>query len=399
LNELIAMAQAAHPAIHAAAARVDAARGAWIQTGLGPNPMAGYEGDEMGPTSGFQGGFVEKTFITGGKLSLNRGVANQEIAKAQAELAAALQRVTNDVQTGYYDVLVAQRALEVTNKLVEIADDSTRIAKQLYDRGEASEADWRQHRIEANLIRINQATQSNRYVAEWRRLAALLADRQSPPRELVDDLTNGVPDLKWPDIAVRTLAGSPELAAAWAEVERARWAVRRAEVEPIPDVTLRGGVMRDNVDHVTMASAMASIPLPIIDTNRGGIRQAIGELRRAQSEAQRLELRLHSQLAAAFSRYATANTTVERYNKEILADAEATLTLIRKTYEAGEVDYLRHLTAQRTYFQTRLDYIEALGELRKAAVQIEGFMLSGSLDQMTSQSPEPMRSGRSASMK
>lgn len=384
LDELVGMAQARHPAIGAAAARVDGARGAWVQTGLGPNPIVGYEADEMGSegTAGFQGGFVEKTFITGGKLGLNRGVASQELAKAQAELAAAQQRVANDVRTAYYDVLVAQRSLDVANTLVRIADDATGIVKRLWDRGESSESDWRQARIEANMIRIKQVTAANRREASWRQLAALIGDPLMPPAELVDDLQNGVSELAWQDVVDRTLGTSPEVAAAWADVERARLALRRAEVEPLPNITLRAGVTRDNVAHDTLASAMASIPLPIIDNNRGGIGRAMGDLRRAQSEAERVGLRLRHQLAAAFARYQSARATVERYNKEVLADAEATLNLVTKVYQAGEADYQKQLTAQRTYFQTRLDYIEALGELRKAAVQIEGLMLSGSLEAM-----------------
>ena len=117
-------------------------------------------------------------------------------------------------------------------------------------------------------------------------------------------------------------------------------------------------------------------------TTAARIRQASADLRRAQNEADRVGLRLRHQLAAAFARYQTARTSVERYNKEILADAEATLNLVKKVYEAGEADYQKQLSAQRTYFQTRLEYIEALGDLRKAAIQLEGFMLSGSLEAM-----------------
>jgi cobalt-zinc-cadmium efflux system outer membrane protein len=384
LDDLVARAQASHPAIASAGARLDAARGAWIQTGLGPNPVIGYEGDEIGAdgTAGFQGGFVEKTFTTGGKLRLNRTVASQEVAKAQAELAAAQQRVTNDVRTAYYDVLVAQRGLDVTNTLVRIADDSIAVVRRLLDAGDASESDWRQARVEANMMRIKQATAANRHLAAWRQLAALVGDPNLPPGELADDLQNGVAEMSWDDVVGRTLGSSPEVAAAWSEVERARWALRRAEVEPLPDVTLQAGVMYDNVARETMASAMASIPIPIINNNRGGILQAEAEIRRAESEAQRVELRLRHQLAAAFARYQSSRITVERFNTEVLADAEATLNLVTKVYKAGEADYQKQLTAQRTYFQTRLDYIEALGELRKAAVQLEGLMLSGSLEGM-----------------
>ena len=42
-------------------------------------------------------------------------------------------------------------------------------------------------------------------------------------------------------------------------------------------------------------------------------------------------------------------------------------------------NYLFLPTAQRTYFQTNLIYLDALRELRTAATAIEGNLLSGSL--------------------
>jgi cobalt-zinc-cadmium efflux system outer membrane protein len=48
-------------------------------------------------------------------------------------------------------------------------------------------------------------------------------------------------------------------------------------------------------------------------------------------------------------------------------------------YEAGETNFLSLLTAQRTYSQTNLFYLESLRELRMAEVEIEGLLLLDSL--------------------
>jgi len=49
-------------------------------------------------------------------------------------------------------------------------------------------------------------------------------------------------------------------------------------------------------------------------------------------------------------------------------------------YEVGEISYLSLLTAQRTYFQTSLQYLDAMREAWAADVQIKGFLLSGQLN-------------------
>ena len=49
-------------------------------------------------------------------------------------------------------------------------------------------------------------------------------------------------------------------------------------------------------------------------------------------------------------------------------------------YRAGEVSYIELLTAQRSFAQMNLDYVEALGELRAALVEIDGLLLKDSLE-------------------
>ena len=90
---------------------------------------------------------------------------------------------------------------------------------------------------------------------------------------------------------------------------------------------------------------------------------------------------LKQRLADAYQRYANARNQVEDYSKPdgILADAKATLDLIREGYQAGELPYLELINAQRTYSQTNLAYIESLGEYWAARIEIEGLLLSGSL--------------------
>ena len=53
--------------------------------------------------------------------------------------------------------------------------------------------------------------------------------------------------------------------------------------------------------------------------------------------------------------------------------------MVSEGYQKGEVGYLDMLTAQRTYFRANLSYIEALRELWRVTVRIEGMLLEDSL--------------------
>ena len=99
----------------------------------------------------------------------------------------------------------------------------------------------------------------------------------------------------------------------------------------------------------------------------------------AQSDVQRIQLALQQRLGRTFEQYANAVYQVEKYKQNILPAAEESLTLTNDGYRQGEFNYLSLLTAQRTFFQTNLAYLEALRELRAAATAIEGNLLGDSL--------------------
>ncbi len=121
------------------------------------------------------------------------------------------------------------------------------------------------------------------------------------------------------------------------------------------------------------------MPIPIFNRNQGGINKAQAEFAAAKSDVVRVQLSLQQRLAVAYERYANSRNQVERYEQNILPDAQSSLDLVNEAYKQGEYSFLNLLTAQRTYFQTNLAYLEALCQLQQSTVEINGFLLHGSL--------------------
>jgi cobalt-zinc-cadmium efflux system outer membrane protein len=381
LAELEEMAIRGNPTVAQAASRVEAARGRCVQVGLYPNPVAGYIGAEIGNEGrgGQQGSFVSQEIVTAGKLRLNRSVAEQEIRQAEYAWEMQRQRVLTDVRRSFYDVLVAQRTVELIEQLARIGDEGVKSVEALMKAEEVARGDLLQARIEADTANVLLERARNRYVAAWRNLAAVVGDAAMPPRPLAGDVRDGLTQLTWDDTSSRFLAQSPQLASAQAGVARAQAALSRECAGRVPNIELQAAVQYDNATRDTFATIQAGVPMPIFNRNQGNIRRAQAELAAAQNEVQRVQLDLQQRLAATFEQYSTARYQVEKYSRDILPTAQASLDLANKGYRQGEYNYLFLLTSQRTYFQTNLIYLEALQELRTAATAIEGNLLSGSL--------------------
>jgi outer membrane protein, heavy metal efflux system len=381
LAELEQKAQSCNPTLAQAAARVQAARGQQFQAGLYPNPVIGYQASEIGDDrrAGQQGGFIGQEIVTAGKLRLARAVAGEEIRQAQCAWAAQRFRVLTDVRRAFDDVLVAQRTVELAEQLVAIGQRGVRAAEELLMAKEVARADVLQARIEADSAKIVSEKSRNRHTAAWRNLAAVVGDPGLHPTRLAGGLQDGMVQFTWESALERLLAESPELAGAEAGLALAQAALRRECAGRIPNVELQASLQYDNATRDTIAGVQVGVPIPIYNRNQGNIVKAQAELAAAQHEVRRVRLALEQRLAAVFEQYATAGQQVEKYSRDIMPNAQESLKLVTAGYRQGEFGYLVLLTAQRTYFQTNLAYLDALRDLRAATAAMEGHLLSDSL--------------------
>lgn len=380
IDGLIQLGLGNSPAVAQAAARIDALRGRWTQAGLPPNPEVGFVGSEQGQDGrgGQNGGFVGQEFVTGGKLGLDQAVVAQEIQRADQQFAATQLRVTTDVRKAAYAVLVAQRRIELAENLMEISDQAVQASRDLQAAQEISRAGLLQSELEQQNAVILSQTARNAYSSAWRQLTAAIGSDMHP-QPIADDVSRLPAMLDWEEQLARLTTTSPEVGAAIADVMRAQSALRRAVVEPIPNITTQFTVQYDESTNYTIAGVQAGIPLPLWNRNQGGIRQAQAEVGEARRNAERVTLDLKRRLAEAFQAYASAHAQAETYTTVILPKARQTLDLVQRGYRLGEIGYLDLLTAQRTYSQTNLAYLDALSALWASHAEIDGLLLSGSL--------------------
>ncbi len=381
LSDLESMALQNNPTIAQAQAAVDAATGQYVQAGLYPNPSVGYSADEIGDEgrSGQQGAFLSQEIVTAGKLEWSQHAAAHEVERLQELLEAQRYRVLTAVRINFYEALVAQRTVRLAEELAKISQEAVEAAEAMVRAQQAARPDLLRARIEANRAQNFLAAARAQEKAAWQRLAAVVGLPDLPPTPLSGDLAPPLKKLDLAQVREQLLAASPELMAAERAVLQARAALERARREPIPNIQTQVGVAYDAASKYSIASVQVGVALPIFDLNQGNILSAESRLIAAQREVERLRLELQNRLAPVLQDYVTAEAQVRRYSEQILPDAKETLRLITEGYRQGEFGYLDLLTAQRTYFETNLAYLQTLRNWWKARLQIDGFLLSDGL--------------------
>jgi cobalt-zinc-cadmium efflux system outer membrane protein len=367
-----------NPTLVQAGAQISISRSKALQAGLYPNPTVGYAGELIGvnDTAGeFQGGFVQQTIITAGKLRLSRAKYCQEAREAEILVLGQQLRVLNGVRTQFYRLLALQRMIDLRSELLKNSEENLLTTREMFNTGLANEPEVLLAENEVNRAKIDLATQKNMYTASWQHLVALLGTPDLAPSPLQGQLEPEGEPLDWETSLGQLLADSPELEAARAHIVHDQIAIQRERVEPIPNVTIGAGVGHNFENPGTNANVQATIEVPLFDRNQGTLRQAQGELLRSQAAVQRIELSLRQQLAEIFNQYRTALMSVELYRDANVPNVKKAYEVQLDMYNKRRVAWPDVVALQRNLFQVQSEYTHSLLEVRQAEVAITGLLM------------------------
>ena len=382
LVELEAIALANNPTLVQAQAAVAAEQGIYRQAGLYPNPQMGYlNGSASAPgVKQSNGMFFSQEIVTAKKLALAQQSAAAEILRYQWDNESQRRRVLNDLRIRYYEVLGAQEAHAVADRMVKIAEKSVSMAQQTVQAGTFSQTELNNAKVQLETARLAGDEAGERYRAAWEQLATIVGGAPLSPVPITDQLPKTIPELdletRWSEL----LASSPQLKSNECDLSHAWATFREARAQAIPNVTVQTVGEYDRVTQATTVSTLVALPIPIFNRNQGNIDKSSADICAAEAEIRRVQLVLRDQLAESYRRYRTAQRQAERLRDVILPSAEENMKLTTQLFEAQEIGLTPVLTVQQTYFQSQLAYVEALTEVHKVITEIEGLQLTGGLN-------------------
>lgn len=379
LPDLITMTLDRNPRLAQVTWAVDAARGKAVQAGLYPNPNLSAAGDEIGDITG-PGGiwtvpYVSQELVTANKLGISQAAALKEVDQATLTVLSERYRLFTGVRQNFYELVTLQRRVEVLRELIDLAEKSVQHADLLLKAKESSELDVVQLEFDLERYRADFEATNKMLPAAFRKLAASVGVNDLPYSTVVGDLYTTLPDYELERLRVYILGIHPDIRSAQIGVERAQLVLKRAVVEPIPNVSVGAGYTSQNQNKSQDWAIGASLPVPLWNRNQGNIHAAKAQVSEALNEVGRVENDIVNRLASSFTFYAAARKRAEKYKSAILPKAERSYQLSLKAFQGGQFAYLRVLEAQRAVAEARLEYLRSLGEMWNAASEIAGLML------------------------
>lgn len=377
LPAAIQLGLASNPELRAAAGRVDAASGRALQARAWANPELELGAEDWPMRSGR--GFSDSKRTIGlaqplpypGKRSLDREIGRAGVKISEAELTVRRLELIREVKIGFFRVLAQERLVAVSAELVAAGESSATIARKRVEAGAAAY----QEQLRAEVLLEQARTELGEVQRDLgmarQSLAALLGRPDLSGTRLQGALDEAPESRLLESPGPEQLSRHPSLSAAQVNLDRAELSLRRARLEPYPDVRVGVAGGRSGETDQSILQLSLSLPLPLLNRGKGQQQEARANASVAQAELHAAQQRLQRDWANAARRLRTALEQVTAYRERILPKATEALQLVQTGFETGKFPFIDLIDTQRTTAQVRQTYYQKLLEMQEAGAELE----------------------------
>ncbi|MBK6688860.1 MAG: TolC family protein [Deltaproteobacteria bacterium] len=382
LAEILAYADAHSPSLRvarSARARVEVSAAAASML-LPSNPQLQVA---VGPRIGQAGtgvdleiGLSQQVQIAG-ERGLRGDVADRFAQRTDAEIEQSRWAVHCDVHAAFHGALVERERLKLARGVLGFQEEVLRVVERQIKAGETAPLALRLAQAEVAQARQVLVASEQGFFASKIRLAQLAGwptARPPEPSGSVDE-PRDAPAIAGLLAVARDKLPSLRVGTAVLQEAEARLTLARREAWPKPSVGAqyrREGNPTDEGAYQIVLGVL-SIPIPSFDTNQIEQASARAELSAAEAELEARRSLLEGQITEAHSELVAAAQRTRAYGSEILPRFEENLTLLRRSFELGEIDILalsvgreRFLRIQSDALNAQFDYFIAMATLERA---------------------------------
>ncbi|MEI5998813.1 TolC family protein [Paraburkholderia bengalensis] len=371
LDDVLGLAAQSNPMLRGAREAADASAGAFMQAGARPNPQLSLLQEGFSRAERTSTALVNQTIELGGKRSARLEVASygRELALATLDGRAAALRA--QVIAAFYGLLAAQRQSQVAQESADIAARSADLADKRARAGKVSPVEATKAKVAATGAQIEAANAMTQLSAAAEKLVNATGSAVVRERAVIGDLER-VPTIEpLPQLLAR-IDDAPLSRMAKAAMLRSNAAVSVERARRMPDITISAGMKRVITAGIGDNQAVigVSIPLPIFDSNKGGLLEAVHKAEQASADFDGEQAGLRLALTQAYASYQIATQEAQRLKADVLPAARDALNAMSRGYALGKFSFLDVLDAQRTLFQEQSRYVQSLADAHAAWAEL-----------------------------
>jgi len=377
LRDAVTLALINNPKLKAFSLDIRVAEARKLQAGLSPNPEIDVEIEEFGGTGGRAGFDSSQTSIQIGQLieladkrSKRTHLAVLEKDLAEWDFKSKRLDVMSDVGGAFIDVLAAQEQLSLSKELVNLSEQAYSTVAERVKAGKDSPVEETKAKIALSNTRIEFERAGKELVSARHQLTATWGSSSPAFEKAVGEFyeLSAVPSF---EELTGLISRNPDVARWPAEKERRLAALELEKAKAASDIKLGGGIQYFDEGDDSAFILGLSIPLPLFDRNQGNIQEAMYMLAKTEEQRKVVQTDLAAALAEASTKLSSSFSEITIIRNDVSPLAKSAFDSASQGYHEGKFEYLVELDAQRTLFEVRARYIEALAGYHKARADVE----------------------------
>jgi outer membrane protein, heavy metal efflux system len=372
LQQAMSLALAHNAELRASGWRTKEAEANRIQAGLAPNPQLKTELEDFTGSGEFSSADAMETKVglsqkieVGGKRSKRARVADIETDLSKLGYESKKQDVLAAVNVAFIETLAAQERQDLSEESLRVAREVHYTVSERVKAGKVSPIEETRAGISLETARI--ALQ--RFHMEYRSACLVLASNWGSVEPDFDgvygSLEETAPTPQLEELK-KLVMRNPDFTRWDVELDKGQAVVDLEEAKRLPDITLGGSARYANEIDEYAFSISAVIPIPFFNRNQGARQRARHSLSRMEAERNGAMNKMNKALVQSHQRLSVSHATVASLRDSVLPGAQSVFNAISEGFKQGKFDYLDLLDAQRTLFEVKGQYIEALSEYHKS---------------------------------
>ncbi len=376
LDRILDLALERNPAIASARSVIEQNEGMRTQAGAYLNPTVGYQtanGLIRDPSNGDNK--IEHNITVyqpveyPGMRAARQDAAAAGLASATVGLDVAKLNLIAEVKQGFYELLLAERTVDLLQQNLEIVQEVARIVKARVRTGEGPQFEAVKAEVEVLKAKQEMTKAKNVVRVKLVGLDTLTSGALGSRYKVQGDFRMLRDHLDAEQLAARDPSQHPILPRHGKLVEQAEFTVSKERQTRVPNVTLWGGFAREVGREAVLGGL--SMPTPVWYQQQGHIAAALGVQRKEEAEL----IRARNDILRAINQHAreaeTAQDQIIVYEEGLLKQAQEALRIAQLSFRQGASSLLEVLDAQRVQRQITVDYNQARFELSLALTRFE----------------------------
>lgn len=310
---------------------------------------------------------IEQGFEIGGRRAARIARAQADLAAAIAERDAASQQYLRDVALAYIAAADADARVSLAKDSETITAELLRIAERRYAVGDIPVLDVNVAKAALSQARsdllVAEGAQERAIISLKARLAIPRSAPLSTTGDLAADIT--VPDL--PTFMERTQT-NPEIRRLEAEVRQARADLQIARGLRWPDLALRAEESKEEASNILLGGVLLSLPL--FNRGQGERATATARLHRAELQLDVARQNAIADASGAYTEYLRQRAAADQLKLNALPLVADNVHLTERSYEVGEIDLAVVLTVRRQALDVRTHYLDRVRDAAETAIDV-----------------------------